>query len=83
MGTQVLQPDIPPPRALSRPKAVRVPSVASMNELAQKRPPRANLGANASTNSTATALGVAVAAGLAATLGGALVLRATRDDDAG
>ena len=82
MGTQVLQPDIPPPRALSRPKAVRVPSVASMNELAQKRPPRANLGANASTNSTATALGVAVAAGLAATLGGALVLRATRDDDA-
>ena len=80
-GAKLLQPDLAPPRALSRPKAVRAPLLAGMNELAQKRPARAELGANAPSNTNAKAIGIAVVAGLAATLGGAAMLGARRPTD--
>jgi len=83
-GAQILKPDIPPPRALSRPKVVRLPPIAGMNELARKAPPRAKLGVKTdkpkSSNANATAIGVAVA-GLAVTLAGAALLNVSRDDE--
>ena len=80
-GGQVLKPDIAPPRAPSRPKAIRAPLLASANELTRRRPPRA-MGAKADAgglSSTAAAIGIALAAGVA--VGGAAAWAANRSDD--
>ncbi len=83
-GGQVLKPDLEPARVPPRPKAVRVPLLAGVNEVTRKRPARSlSAGAkpDASTNANAVSLGVAVVAG-AATIGGAAWL-AARDKDRG